>query len=119
MVVGNECTDTKFPGRGHPLQAGYTVIHGNNQVGFIDGRECNNLWGEAIAILKAIGHQVVDMTGAKGCEDRDRKCSASSAICIKVANNNNPIVTGKCICQHRRRAVRIKQQHWGLQALKR
>ena len=61
VVIGDQGGDAQRPGRGHPLDTGNTIVHGNDQVGPPGGSQLDDLGGQAVTVLETVGDQVIDL----------------------------------------------------------
>ena len=61
VVVGDQGGDAELRWRGHAVDAGDAVIDGDDQVGLALCGEIDDLRRQAVAVVKAVGHQIVDL----------------------------------------------------------
>ena len=87
VVIGDQHLDAETIGFGHAFDAGNAVIDCDNHIGlFFTLGEFHDLWCEAVTILKAVGHQIVDSC-AHGSQRAHADRARGGAVGIVVGDD--------------------------------
>ncbi len=72
-----------------PGDAGDAVVHRDQELGAAGHRQLDDLGGEAITELEAVGHQKIDVTTAHGAQGQHAQRRAGGAVAVKVTDDEN------------------------------
>ncbi len=116
MVVGDQHAHAGGPGGGHAVDAGDAIIHGDDQVrgqglpGQLDDRR-----RQAVAVLEAVGHQVIRAPEAQAGQPAHHQRGGGGAVGVVVAHHADaPVLFAGLLQQVHRGAqavetVRVRQ----------
>ncbi|MNE08323.1 hypothetical protein D3C80_1009700 [compost metagenome] len=91
MVVGDQHRKAGRLGRGHAVETGNAVVHGDQQLRALLQRHRDDLRGQAVAVLEAVGHQVVDMRRAEHAQRQHAHRTGGGAVGIEVADDDHAL----------------------------
>ena len=116
MVIGNQYLHAGRLGRRHPGDAGDAVVHRDQELGAAGHRQLDDLRGEAITELEAVGHQKIDVATAHGAQGQHAQRRAGGAVAVKVTDDENAFLRRQRLGQQRHR-LRHAEQTLGRQQL--
>ncbi|MNP34921.1 hypothetical protein D3C76_1282300 [compost metagenome] len=93
MVVGDQHAQPGGPRRGDAIDAGDAVVHGDQQVRTFLQRHGDDFRGQAVAVLEAVGHQVIDPGRAKHTQRQHADAAGGGAVGIEVADDEDALAT--------------------------
>ena len=91
VVIGNQHSQPRGLSCGHALDAGNTIVHGDQQLRLALKRHRNDFRGQAIAILETIGYQVIDMCCAEHAQPQHTDRAGGGTIGIEVADDQHAL----------------------------
>ncbi len=89
VMIGDEHLDAALLRRRHAVDAGDAVVHGDDQVRLPPGGDGDDLRRQAVAVLEAVGHDVVDMLGAHQAQCPHRQGAAGGAVAVEVGHDHD------------------------------
>ncbi len=92
-------------GRGHLGMTGDAVVDGDDQPGLRFRREVHDLRRQTIAILKAIGHQEVDVLEAEASHLTHHQRRAGSAVGVEISDDHDAGATTKVLAKQIDRGI--------------
>ncbi|MDT4842716.1 hypothetical protein FQZ97_766280 [compost metagenome] len=91
MVIGDQHRQPGHLGRRHALDAGNAVVHGDQQLWLTLQRHRDDFRGQAIAVLEAVRHQVIDMRRPEHAQTEDADRAGGGAVGIEVTNDQHAL----------------------------
>ena len=91
MVIGNQHRQPGGLGRRHAIDAGNAVVDGQQQIRLAFEGHGDDLRGQAIAVLEAVRHQVIDMRRAEQAQAKHPDRTGGGAIGIEVADDKDAL----------------------------
>ena len=86
VVVGDQHAQPGGLGRGHAVDAGDAVVHGDQQLrAFLQG-DRDYLRGQPVAVFEAVRHQVVDPGRAEQAQGQHADAAGGGAVGVEVAD---------------------------------
>jgi hypothetical protein len=75
------------------------VIHGQDQLGTARRRLLHHFGAQAVAVLKAIGHQIVDGTATHTAQRQHRQGGTGGTISVEIPHHHDATMIGQCLLQ--------------------
>ena len=91
MVIGHQHIEPGLFRRGNPLDAGNAVVHGDQQLRLALQGHRDDFRGQAVAVLEAVGHQIINMGGAEHAQPQHTDRTGGGAIGIEVADDEDAL----------------------------
>ena len=86
VMIGDQGPDAGGSSGGNTLNAGDTIVDGDNEIGLVLRGQRDNFRRQSVAVLKAVGYQVTDIVCPHGAQRADYQCGAGGPIGIEIAN---------------------------------
>jgi hypothetical protein len=118
VMVGHQHRNAQFVGACHAFDAGDAVVHGDDDVRLGMRREIDDFGRQAVAVLEAVGHQIVHV-GAHGAQRPDADGAGGGAVAVVVGHDEQPRIGFDRVGQHHRRVMRAGQLFRRQQGLQR
>ncbi|MNR07238.1 hypothetical protein D3C85_1233540 [compost metagenome] len=96
VVVGDQHREARRLGRRHAVEAGDAVVHCDQQLRLLVQRHGDDLRGQAVAVLEAVGHQIVDMRRAQHAQRQHADRAGGGAVGIEVADDDDALALFQC-----------------------
>ncbi len=90
-MVGDQHLEPRRLGCRHAINAGDAVVDGQQQVGLTLQRHGDNLRGQAVTVLEAVGHQIIDMRRAEQAQTEHTDCAGGGAVGVEVADDQDAL----------------------------
>ncbi len=105
VVVGDQHLEPGRLGRGHAVDAGDAVVDGDQQLGLALQGHGDDFRGQAVAVLEAVGHQVIDMRRAEHAQAEHADRAGGGAVGIEVADDEDALALLQGLHQQVHRGV--------------
>ena len=99
MVVGDQHLEPCRLRRRDAIDAGDAVIHGHQQVGLALQGDGDDFRGQAVAVLEAIGYQIIDMRRPQLTQAEHTDAARGGAVGIEVADEQDALTLLQCVDQ--------------------
>ncbi len=101
VVVGDQHLEPRGFRRLDAVHAGDAVVHRHQQVGTLLQGHADDLRGQAVAVLEAVRHQVIDPGRAEHAQGQHADAAGGGAVGVEVADDENPLAALQGIHQQR------------------
>ncbi|MNH98267.1 hypothetical protein D3C73_509860 [compost metagenome] len=108
VVIGNQHLEPGLFRCSHAFDAGDAVIHGNQQMRLALQRDCDDLRGQAVAVVETVRHQIIDMRRPQQTQTQRAHGAGRCAVGIEVTDDQNALALFE---------RRHQQVHGGINAL--
>ncbi|MNZ19294.1 hypothetical protein D3C78_363190 [compost metagenome] len=98
VVIGHQYFQARSLGGCHAFDAGDAVVDGDQQLRLALQGHLDDLRGQAIAVLEAVGHQVIDMGGTEQTQAEYTDGTGRGAVSVEVADDEDALAF--CQCRH-------------------
>ncbi len=105
VVVGDQHLEPGGLGGGHAVDAGDAVVHGHQQLRLALQGDGDDLRGQPVAVLEAVGHQVVDVGGAEHAQAEHADTTGGGAVGVEVTDEEDALALLQGLHQQRHRGV--------------
>ena len=95
VVIGDQHAQPGFFRRCHAFDAGDPVVHGDQQLRRTSQCHFNDFWRQTVAVLKPVGHQVVDMGGAQQTQTEHAHGAGRGTVGVKVTDDQDALALFK------------------------
>ena len=96
VVVSHQNLDPLGLSRCDPGNRGHPVIHRHDQLGTALLGLFNHFRAQAIAVIKPVRYQVIDIAAAQHSQRQDRQRRTGRPVGIEVTDNDDPAVIRQC-----------------------
>ncbi|MNC41478.1 hypothetical protein D3C75_902470 [compost metagenome] len=91
VVVGDQYRKAGRLGRGHAVETGNAVVHGDQQLRALLQRHRDDLRGQAVAVVETVRHQIVDVRGPQHAQRQHADRTGGGAVGIEVADDDHAL----------------------------
>ena len=86
VMIGDQNVDAQRACSRHAINAGDAIVNGDDHVGTLLRCQLDQLGGQAVAVFKAVGHQVLDLR-AHGTQAAHADRASRRTITVVIGNN--------------------------------
>ena len=108
MVVGDDHLDSEPARRSHALDAGDSVVHRDKELRLRPCRERDDLRGQPVAELEAVGDEIADVRAERG-ERAHAHRARGRAVAVVVGDDQHVLAGRDRVGKQRGCAVRVQQ----------
>ena len=92
MVIGDQHLQAQRFRRRHTADAGNTVVHRDQQLGALRGRDARQLGRQSVPLGETARYQITHSLRAKRLQREDGECGASGAVRIVITDDDDRLL---------------------------